>query len=280
MAHKAIDYVQVKSILTRTTGFTAMYDYTLNPYSGCAFGCAYCYAAFFARDPNDVASWGRWVRVKENALDVLRKKRKSPLDGASIFMSSATDPYQPIEKSLCLTRGILEELLAYHRPRLVVQTRGPLVARDIDLLRQFDTAQVNMTVTTDDDDVRKAFEPGCASIQQRMDAIAKVTAAGIQTCITMTPILPVRDPDAFAERLLATGVRRFVAQSFHGGQARFVSGTPQAAVDLARSMGWSAERKAEVITTLAKHLPDLKTGRDGFTPHWDKAVTAIQPTLF
>ncbi len=280
MAHRAVEYIQVKSILTKTSGFTAIYDYTLNPYSGCSFGCAYCYAAFFVRDPNDLASWGRWVRVKQNALDLLKKKRKAPLDGASIFMSSVTDPYQPLEKSLCLTRGILEELLAYHRPRLVVQTRGPLVARDIDLLRQFETAQVNMTITTDDDDVRKAFEPTCASIQQRLDAIAEVTAAGIQTCVTMTPILPVRDPDSFAAALLATGVRRFVAQSFHGGQARFVSGTPTAAVELARSMGWSSERRAQVITRLAALLPDLKTGRDGFTPHWDKPATMLQPALF
>ncbi len=277
---KAIEYVQSKSILTKTSGFTSMYGYTLNPYSGCSFGCAYCYAAFFAHDPADVVNWGRWVRVKENALDLLRKKRKTPLDGVSIFMSSATDPYQPIERSLCLTRGILEELLAYHRPQLVVQTRGPLVTRDIDLLRQFETVQVNMTITTDDDTVRQAFEPTCASIQQRLDAIAAVTAAGIQTCVTMTPLLPVRDPEAFAETLRATGVRRFVAQSFHGGQARFASGTPVAAVELTRSMGWDAECKAHVITTLAKLLPGLKTGRDGFTPQWNKPIIATQPTLF
>src|SRR5215204_5923132 len=132
-----VSAVQSKSVLSKASGFTDSYDFTLNPYSGCTFGCAYCYAAYFARTDELKANWGQWVQIKENALDLLKKRRKRPLTDKSIYMSTVTDAYQPLEKDLGLTRAILEELLRYHQPRLVIQTRSPLVTRDIDLLKQF-----------------------------------------------------------------------------------------------------------------------------------------------
>lgn len=157
LGQSAVAYIDAKSILTESSGFIKAYDYTLNAYSGCTFGCSYCYAAFFVRDREERDGWGRWVKVKENALELLQKRRRKPLLDATIYISSVTDPYQPIERELSLTRALLEELLAYHQVRLVVQTRSPLVVRDLDLLAQFPAVRVNMTVTTDDEAVRKAF---------------------------------------------------------------------------------------------------------------------------
>jgi DNA repair photolyase len=205
---------------------------------------------------------------QENALELLVKKRKKPLTDKTIYMSSVTDPYQPIEKDLELTRALLEELLAYHQVRLVVQTRGPLVTRDIDLLKQFPFAQVNMTITTDDDEVRRVFEPHCASTQRRLDAIRQIRDVGIQACITMTPLLPVRDPDEFASKLLATGVERFVVHAFHATRSRFVAGTGQAALELSEKMGWTPARYAEVVKILRQRLPELREGKIGFSPDW------------
>src|SRR5258708_7702185 len=222
-----VEYKAASSILTQSSGFIDTFDYTLNPYAGCSFGCTYCYAAFFTRTADLQANWGKWVRVKENALTLLRKKRRNPLVGASVYMSSVTDPYQPIEKDLELSRAILQELLDYHQVRLVVQTRGPLVTRDIDLLCRFEQVRVNMTITTDDEAVRRVFEPQCASTERRLDAIHEVHEAGIPACITMTPLLPVASPEDFAARLLATGVQRFVVQMFHATKSRFVAGTGQ-----------------------------------------------------
>src|SRR5260221_9740689 len=237
-----VEYRAAKSILTQPSGYIDAFDFTLNPYSGCGFGCTYCYAAFFARTDELKDNWGKWIQVKENALELLVKKRKKPLIDTTIYMSSVSDPYQPIEKDLELTRTLLEELLAYHQVRLVVQTRGPLVTRDIDLLSQFEQVQINMTITTDDETVRRAFEPHCASTQRRLEAIQQIHAAGIASCITMTPLLPIASPEDFSEQLLATGVQRFVVQPFHPMKSRFVAGTGSAALQLFRAIKWTQKK--------------------------------------
>jgi DNA repair photolyase len=262
----SVEYSSARGILTASSGFIDAFDYTLNPYSGCTFGCSYCYAAAFVRDQGQRERWGQWVRVKENALELLRKQRRKPLDGAAIYLSSVTDPYQPIERKLKLTHAILEELVTYHRVRLVVQTRSPLVTRDLDLLGRFPAVRVNMTVTTDDEAVRKVFEPGCASIDRRLAAIGEVQAAGIPACITLTPLLPVTDPAGFAERLKATGVERFVTQYLHAERGHFVAATRAAALTLCRERGWDQAAYQRTVELLRAALPRLVEGRDGFVP--------------
>ena len=122
----AVAYAPAREVLTAATGFMDAYDFTLNPYSGCSFGCTYCYAAFFSRDTQRRDSWGYWVSVKENAAALLAKRPPGALDGKLIYMSSVTDPYQPVERELRLTRRLLETLAERHRPKLVVQTRSPM----------------------------------------------------------------------------------------------------------------------------------------------------------
>lgn len=264
MGHAQITYVSSASILTKATGFMSDYDYTLNPYSGCSYGCTYCYAAFFARDRQLQDNWGRWVRVKENAVAKLRGMR-TPIEGKRIYMSSVTDPYQPVERRLGLVRSILEELIP-KRPRLVVQTRSPLVTRDIDLLRQLEHVRVNMTITTDDDEVRRAFEPWCPPNRVRLAAIQEVAAAGLACSITMTPLLPVADPTTFARQLASTGVDHFVVQPFHTKKSRFVAGTRDEALHLVEERGWDEADYQACVRILRDHLSRLDEGRSGFAP--------------
>lgn len=264
----SVQHKQVKSILANASGFISDYDYTLNPYSGCAFGCIYCYAAFFAPTDEQHEQWGKWVEVKENALELLQRKRKRPMIDKKIYMSSVTDPYQPVERKLELTRAILRELLDYHQVRLVVQTRSPLVTRDLDLLREFKHVRVNMTITTDDENVRQTFEPYCASTAQRLAAIATVAAAGVEACVTMAPLLPVADAAGFAESLLETGVERFAIQDFHLTNQRFVASTGDKARSLLQDRGWGAAEYRQVKRILEQRLPDLREGRAGFVPVW------------
>ena len=275
----AIKYRPVREVLTRATGFMDAYDFTLNPYSGCSFGCTYCYAAFFSRSKQGRDTWGKWVYVKENAVELMDRRRVGSLDGKLIYMSSVTDPYQPVERELNLTRRVLEIMAERHKPKLVVQTRSPDVVRDIDLYQQIEAnggrVQVNMTVTTDDEDVRRTFEPFCPSNTVRLKAIREVQDAGVETCITMTPLLLVSQPYAFVNNLLETGVEKFIAQPFHFSRGKFVASTREGAFDLmAEKLGCERssfqdtymEHYQRVFEVLRDNLPDLGEGKDGFKP--------------
>jgi DNA repair photolyase len=261
-----IDYTSASSILTKTTGFMEGYDYSLNPYSGCSFGCSYCYAAFFSRNKDKMDNWGKWLTVKENALSLLMKFRKKPLIDKTVYISSVTDPYQPIEKELELTRSILKELLDYHQVRLVIQTRSQLVTRDIDLLQKFKTIQVNMTVTTDSEKVRKVFEPYCTGNKQRIKAIKEIHNAGIQSCITMTPLLPVENPQEFAKTLLDTGITKYIIQPFHKDKGKFVAGTRAEAMKILEEFSWSDKEYERVLKVMQELIPNLGVGKTGFAP--------------
>ena len=275
----AVAYRSVREVLTRATGFMDAYDFTLNPYAGCSFGCSYCYAAFFSRTGHARDDWGRWVTVKDNAASLLSRKARGSLDGKLVYMSSVTDPYQPIERELKLTRSLLEIMAERHKPKLVVQTRSPDVVLDCDVFRRIEErggrVQVNMTVTTDDEDVRRVFEPSCPSNAVRMRAIGEVQDAGVDACVTMTPLLWVSDAAAFAASLLETGVQKFIAQPFHFQRGKFVASTREYALDLmAEKLGcgrdsfWGAymERYRSAFDVLRGALPDLGEGKDGFKP--------------
>ena len=266
LGHSTIKYKNTASILTKPTGFMESYDYSLNPYSGCSFGCTYCYAAFFSRNKDKMDNWGYWVEVKENALAMLRKKRKKPIIDKIVYMSSVTDPYQPIERKIEITRQLLQEFADFHKIRLVVQTRSPLVTRDIDLFKKIGRVQINMTVTTDDEEVRKVFEPFCPSNKARLKAIKKINDAGIQSCITMTPLLPVNDADVFAVELKETGIDNFIIQPFHKSKGKFVAGTRDSALDILKKYNWSDQRYNEVLQVFRKHIPDIGIGKQGFAP--------------
>ena len=141
--------MEARSIFTPAGGFIrrAGFGWACNPYLGCTFGCAYCYAAFLPQNKRPPAEWGRWFEAKSNAPELARRDAHK-VAGQAVYLSSVTDPYQPAERSQLLTRGILEAVLP-HQPRLVVQTRGPLVVRDIDLLNQLSAVRVNVSLPTD-----------------------------------------------------------------------------------------------------------------------------------
>ena len=275
-----IIYTKPREILTRATGFMGEYDFTLNPYSGCFFGCTYCYAAFFSRDAEKRDTWGNWVFVKENAVELLKKRKPGSLDGKLIYMSSVTDPYQPIERDLHITRGLLQAMADRgDKPKLVIQTRSPDVVNDCDLFCRIEDnggrVQVNMTATTDDEDIRRTFEPSCPSNPVRLRAITDVQAAGIQSCITMTPLLLVSSPETFASNLCDTGVQNFIVQPFHFQKGKFVANTRDQAFDLmAKKLHCSKAsfqtqymmHYQDVRDVLRAELPSLGEGKEGFAP--------------
>ena len=121
-----------------------------------------------------------------------------------------------------------------------------------------------MTITTDSERVRKVFEPTCPSNTRRVQAIQEIHTAGIPACITMTPLLPVEEPETFAETLAATGVTSFIVQPFHPQKGKFVAGMRDRALHLIQELGWTEERYQEVAGVFRRRLPHLGEGKEGF----------------
>src|SRR5436309_3727568 len=239
-----------RSIFSEATGFIRRggFDWTCNPYLGCSFGCVYCYAMFLPQNRRPREEWGRWFQAKVNAVELARKQAPK-LAGQALYLSSVTDPYLPAEKSLRLTRGILEALLP-HQPRLVVQTRGPLVTRDLDLLSQFDAVRVNVSIPTDSETVRTAFEPKAPRLADRWAVVEAVQAAGVPVGICVTPTLPVDDPVGFADRLTTANPTVLVVQDFHAAGGKFGADTGARALTLAGQWSWDTAAYREFVDFL------------------------------
>ncbi len=269
----AVEYISSKSLLTPSTGFIHAYKFTLNPYSGCGFGCEYCYARFFAPTLEEQETWGEWVKVKQNAVELLRRARwarsrdRRLEPGDTIYMSTVTDPYQPIEHKLQLTRSILEVLVEI-QPRLTIQTRSPLVKRDIDLLKQLRSVRVNLTVTTDSEHVRLRYEPHCPAVAVRLEAAQALKQAGIPIGISISPMLPVEDAPAFARRLAALEADEYVTQFLKPARSRFSAGTAPQAIARMREDRWTRERYEQVRAAIQHELGSrrLLEGNEGYAP--------------
>jgi len=177
--------VIAKSILNKSK----IYDYCLNPYTGCQLNCKYCYARLFIkRFTGHKEPWGQFVDVKVNAPELLKKQLVRAKPG-NVWISSVTDPYQPLEAKYELTRQCLKELVERQFP-VSIQTKSDLVLRDLDLFQGFEKIEVGLTATTDDEKVSKLFEPNASTIRQRLTALEKIHSKGINTFAFIGPILP------------------------------------------------------------------------------------------
>jgi len=191
-----IQEIKAKSILTRS-GIPGV-DYCINPYVGCFHGCRYCYATFMKRFTGHTEAWGSFVDVKVNSPEVLQRQLQRKARGR-VMISSVTDAYQPIEAKYKLTRKCLEVLLQYQFP-VDILTKSPLVLRDLDLIKEFKDIEVGVTVTTNDEKIRKVFEPKAPSITARINTLKKLHNNGINTYAFIGPVLPM-NPEALLENI-------------------------------------------------------------------------------
>jgi DNA repair photolyase len=184
--------VEVKSALNAVKGMP--FDWSLNPWSGCAHKCTYCFArAYHARyrEKNVGTDFDSNVEVRVNIAEVLRRELRRHREG-SLAIGTATDPYQPIEGKYQLTRRCLEALVDYPMPTSIV-TKGPLVVRDIDMLKKLDE-KTDLTVyfsvpCVDEETVRKT-DPGTAPARQRLRALRMLRDAGLDAAVLCMPVLP------------------------------------------------------------------------------------------
>ncbi len=188
--------IKVKSVLTRS-GIPGV-DYCINPYVGCFHGCRYCYATFMKRFTGHTEAWGSFVDVKVNSPEVLQRQLQRKARGR-VMISSVTDAYQPIEAKYKLTRKCLEVLLEHQFP-VDILTKSPLVLRDLDLIKEFKDIEVGITVTTNDEKIRKVFEPKAPSITARINTLKKLHNNGINTYAFIGPVLPM-NPEALLENI-------------------------------------------------------------------------------
>jgi DNA repair photolyase len=186
------------------------FPWSLNPYTGCAHQCTFCYVRGFERRadrPSD-DRYGTDIRVKINIAEVLRRElARRSWAREEVTIGAATDPYQPAEGRYRLTRACLIELSRALTPFSLI-TRGPMVWRDVDVLQ--DAAQrvelsVNVSVPTLDDRIWRTTEPGTAPPRRRLEIVRRLVDAGIRTNVAIAPILPgLSDrPELLAEAVAA-----------------------------------------------------------------------------
>jgi DNA repair photolyase len=217
--------------------------------------------------------WGSWVNVKEDAALLLRRElTRAKLKGpVTIFMSSSTDPYQPAEYKEQVTRSLLEVMVELAPDFLFVQTRSPLVTRDIDLLRLMgDRVRVSMTVETDREDIRKAFTPSAPPIAARLRALQQLVEQGIPVQATLAPVLPCTDQ--LAEKLAAIVNRvclddYFMGDGSHGRRTEKI-GVRSIYEEMGLEEWFDRHAYTHVLQQLRDHFPSDSIGisQQGFLP--------------
>jgi DNA repair photolyase len=190
-----------RRIISTNTSPDVGFDASLNPYRGCEHGCAYCYA----RPTHEYLGlsagldFERTILVKREAPTLLEAELASKRWRPQVLaFSGVTDPYQPVERALGITRGCLEVLARFRNPVGLI-TKNALVMRDVDLLAEmasWNGARVTLSITTLDEDLRRALEPRTSTIERRLEAVARLAAAGVPVGVNIAPIIPgLTDPD-------------------------------------------------------------------------------------
>jgi DNA repair photolyase len=208
-----IPSLPIRSILTETGGFLKTgFTHTINPYVGCAFAGALCGTFCYAQHNHWITRgrpWGFFAAKRDareayrRDFDRLKRPRRGEPKSLKIYMSSSTDPYLPQERELMLTRALLAEMVERTPDVLVIQSHHTLVGRDCDLIQQLSTRcelWVSLTVETDIERM-PGFPPHASSPARRMDTLLMLRQQGIRTQATISPLLPLADPQEFARRL-------------------------------------------------------------------------------
>lgn len=177
-----IKEIDVRGVLTKSNLPVA--DYSVNPYTGCAHGCKYCYASFMKRFANHPEPWGEFVDVKH--WPAIKNPQKYA--GKELFIGSVTDPYQPIEEQYGRTRELLEQMQG-SGCKISIATKSDLILRDLELIKSFPDARVSWSINTLDESFQKDMDDA-VSIERRLGAMKAFHDAGVRTTCFISPIFP------------------------------------------------------------------------------------------
>ena len=238
--------IAAKTVLNPVRAPSMPFRWSINPYRGCQHGCSFCYARsthLFLDQPAD-DTFQRHIFWKAGAPDILREQlnRLARLGKLPdhVAIGTATDPYQPLEAEMKLTRGCLEVLAEFGVP-FSVTTRSPLVLRDLDILRAAPARSVNISLHTLDTAVWRRFEPASPAPRRRLEAAGRLAEAGVPVRVFVAPVLPYITDSAEAAAELAEALR-----------LRGVRGVMVDVLELA-----TPEVKLWFFSVLRRHYPEL-----------------------
>ena len=190
-----VTHEKPKKLITRNDSPDVGFDRSINPYRGCEHGCVYCFArpthAYLGLSPG--LDFESRLFVKDDAAALLRRELSAPnYQPKTIAIGTNTDPYQPIEREHRVMRAVLEVLAAANHPVAIV-TKSALVLRDLDILAPMAAkglAKVALSVTTLDRELARAMEPRASTPQRRLEAIEKLSQAGVPAAVMVAPVIP------------------------------------------------------------------------------------------
>ena len=193
----AVEYftLPARSLLNRCTGVRMPFTWTINPYRGCEFACKYCYARYTHEfmEMRDGVDFEQKIYVKQHAAELLQQELRRVKPGEEIAIGTATDPYQPAERRFEVTRAILEELARHRGLEIGLITKGNLILRDVDLLKELarnNRLFVNLTITTLNVELARILEPRAPRPDLRMETVHKLSQAGIAVGVSCSPVIP------------------------------------------------------------------------------------------
>ncbi len=157
--------------------------FVLNQYIGCLHACKYCYAKFICRG-YEYGKWGEWVVVRENIPELVRGR----FVRGTVYMSSVSDAYQPIEEKLSITRRILENMNKLIS--LKILTKSDLVLRDIDVLKLFRNVEVGLTINSFERKIRREIEPRATDMERRFNALKELKENCLRNYGFIAPVIP------------------------------------------------------------------------------------------
>ncbi len=221
---RRVTYLELaaKSFIGSCSGKRQMFDWTVNPYRGCEYGCRYCYARY-THEFMELSADDFETRIFAKQWDAaqFRRELRRLAPGDTVAFGTATDCYQPAERRFGLMRRMLEEMHGAVEELVIgITTKSDLVARDVDLLGALarrNDVRVNVTITTHDPGLARKLEPFAPSPSLRLAAMAKLTAAGVSAGVGVSPVLPLitdseASLEAVAQAAKAAGARTLWAQ--------------------------------------------------------------------
>ena len=232
-AKARVDYFELasRSLLNRCSNANMPFQWTINPYRGCEFGCKYCYARsthefLELHDPRDFETkiYAKGFHAPSFAQELGKVK-----ESESIALGTATDPYQPAERRYRITRRILEVFARRSGYHLHITTKSDLIARDLDLLleiRRRNSLGVHMTVTTMDAALARAIEPMAPRPDLRIAAVEKLASQGIHVGVFVSPLMPRINDGLEAVERVARAAQDAGAERF-GGRVLFLEPVPR-----------------------------------------------------